>query len=44
MYVTTFLMLQTACMVIVEYVLPNGKRFKHHYETIDYQDRKMIWC
>lgn len=44
MYVTTFLMLQYACIVLVEYVLPEGKRFKVRCETIDYADKKMVWC
>lgn len=38
MYVTTFLMLQYACMVVVEYVCNDGHRIKDHTETIDYTE------
>lgn len=44
MYVTTFLMLQYACMVVVEYVCADGHRIKHRYEEVRYDDPRMIWC
>lgn len=43
-YVTTFLALQTAMMVIVEYVCSDGHRIKHRMETIDWQTAKFVWC
>lgn len=43
MYVTTFVWLQYACMVVVEYVMASGKRHHVRTETIDYQTKWMIW-
>lgn len=44
MYVTSFFFLQTACVVLVEYVCGNGHRIKHRLETLPYDDPKFVWC
>lgn len=44
MYVTTFLFLQYACMMLTEYVLPNGKRYKVALSQVDYDDPSFVWC
>lgn len=43
-YVSTFLPLQYALMVLVEYVCPDGHRIRCRTETIDWQARWMIWA
>lgn len=42
-YVTTFVSLQYALMVIVEYVCENGHRIKVRSETIDWDSRGFVW-
>jgi hypothetical protein len=42
-YVTTFISLQYALMVIVEYVCPDGHRIKHREETIPWDAKWVIW-
>jgi len=43
-YVTTFIPLQYAMMLVVEYVCSNGHRIKDHNETIPWDAKWMIWC
>ncbi|HEX8894421.1 MAG TPA: hypothetical protein VF783_13915 [Terriglobales bacterium] len=42
-YRSTFLPLQYALMILVEYVCADGHRIKCRTETIDWQDAKMVW-
>lgn len=42
-YVSTFLPLQYALMVLVEYVCADGHRIKCRMETIDWQCKWMVW-
>lgn len=42
-YVTSFVSLQYALMVIVEYVCADGHRIKVRQETIDWDTKWMVW-
>lgn len=42
-YVTTFLPLRYALMVIVEYVCESGHRIKVRSEVIDWDTKGMVW-
>jgi hypothetical protein len=42
-YVSSFIALQYALMVLVEYVCPDGHRITHRMETIDWQTKGMVW-
>lgn len=42
-YVTSFLPLQYALMVIVEYVCGDGHRIKVRSEMIAWDDKRMVW-
>ncbi len=42
-YVSTFVPLQYALMVLVDYVCSNGHRIHVRTEMIDWQDKRMVW-
>lgn len=42
-YVSSFIALQYALMVLVDYVCADGHRIHVRTETIDWQDSKMVW-
>jgi hypothetical protein len=43
-YVSSFIALQYALCVLVEFVCADGHRIKCRMEMIDWQSKTMIWC
>jgi hypothetical protein len=42
-YVSTFIALQYALMVLTEYVCPDGHRIHVRTESIDWQTKGVVW-